>query len=226
VVRPRYHPPMARARRHERLTSGLAFGLLALAAELLGRSLTHRLDLGRHFASPSYARADYYPILLGVVKGGIALLLVCLLWRVVRARAAERAALRLLGTIGRRPRVRLALSMRLWLAFSLLTALIFLVQNDAEGVAAGRWPLLSPWLHSSALPVFAVLGVLCALGWAAVRGWLADYEDYAQAGMARALRLAGRIVPHVPRPSLRLAVPPRRIFGLAFESRPPPLAAA
>ena len=66
---------MARARRHQRLFSALAFGLLAVAAELVGRSLTHRIDFGRHVAAPSYAHTDYYPVLLAVVKGGIALLL-------------------------------------------------------------------------------------------------------------------------------------------------------
>ena len=105
---------MARAHRHQRLLSALAFGLLALVAELAGRSLTHRIDLGRHVATPSYAGTDYYPILLAVVKGGIALLLA---------------------------------------------------------------------------------------------------------------RLVCRRVLRVPRPSLVLAAPPRSIFGLAFESRPPPLPA-
>jgi hypothetical protein len=216
---------MARAHRHQRLLSALAFGLLALVAELAGRSLTHRVDLGRHVASPSYAGADYYPILLAVVKGGIALLLARLVWRVLRAHAAERAARRLLGGRACRPRLRIALSTRLCLAFFGLTSVIFLVQNDAEGAAAGRWPLLAPWLHSSALPAFAVLSVLCALVWGAVRNWLADYEEYAQATVARALRLIERRAMHVPRPSVELEVPPRRIFGLAFESRPPPLAA-
>jgi hypothetical protein len=216
---------MERARRHQRLLSALAFGLLALAAELLGRSLTHRIDVGRHVASPSYSGAEYYPILLGVVKGGIALLLARLLWRVMKARAAERAALRLVGGRARWPRLRVTLSARLTLVFFALTSLIFLVQSDAEGAAAGRWPLLSPWLHSSALPAFALLSVLCALVWGAVRSWLADYEEYAQASVARALRLVGRRVPRVPRPSAEIAIPPRSIFGLAFESRPPPLAA-
>jgi len=216
---------MERARRHQRLLSSVAFGLLALVAELAGRSLTHRVDLGRHVAAPSYAGTDYYPILLAVVKGGIALLLARLAWRLVRAHAAERAAVRLLGGRARRPRLRLALSTRLCFAFFVLTSVIFLVQNDAEGAEAGRWPLLSPWLHSSALPAFAVLRVLCALVWGAVRSWLADYEEYAQASVARALRLACRRVLRMPRPNLVLAAPPRSIFGLAFESRPPPLAA-
>jgi hypothetical protein len=216
---------MERARRHQRLLSALAFGLLALAAELVGRSLTQRVDVGRHVTSPSYAHTDYYPILLVVVKGGIALLLARLLWRVLRAHLAERAALRLLGGRARRPRVRLTLSPRLSLVFFAVTSTIYLVQADAEGAEAGRWPLLSPWLHSSALPVFAVLAVLCAVVWAAVRGWLADYERYAEATVARALRLVGRRAVRLSRPKLELSIPPRRIFGLAFESRPPPLPA-
>lgn len=211
-------------RNHHRLLSGLAFGLLALVAELAGRSMTMRIDVGRHVAAPSYAQTNYYPILLGVVKVGIALLLARLLWRLVKARAAERAAHRLIGVRGARPRMRITLSPRLWLAFFAVTAAIYLVQADAEGAAAGRWPLLSPWLHSSALPAFAVLSVLCALVWAAVRGWLADYEEYAQATVARALRLVGRAL-RVRRPRVLLSVPPRRIFGLAFECRPPPFPA-
>ena len=65
--------------------------------------------------------------------------------------------------------------------------------------------------------------MLCALVWGAVRSWLADYEEYAQASVARALRLACRRVLRMPRPNLVLAAPPRSIFGLAFESRPPPV---
>ena len=148
---------MRRVHRHPRLLSALAFGLLALVAELLGRSLTHRVDLGRHVAAPSYSGAEYYPILLGVVKGAIALLLARLLWRLLKAHAAERAARRLLGSRARRPRLRVTLSPRLTLTFFAVTAVIYLVQADAEGVAAGRWPLFSPWLHTSALPAFAVL---------------------------------------------------------------------
>jgi hypothetical protein len=216
---------MSRARRHQRLLSVLAFALLALAAELLGRSLTHRIDVGRHVASPSYAGADYYPILLAVVKGASALLLGRLLWRLLKAHSAERAALRLLGGRASRPRLRVTLSARLCLLFFALTSFIFLVQSDAEGAAAGRWPVLSPWLHSSALPVFAVLSVACAVVWAAVQSWLAEYEVYAQATVERALRLVGRRAVHVPRPSLIAVAPPRRIFGISFESRPPPLPA-
>ncbi len=214
---------MHRARRHQRLLSALAFGLLALVAELLGRSLTHRIDLGRHVAAPSYAHTDYYPILLAVVKVGIALMLARLVWRVIRARSAERTALQLLGSPARLPRVRVQLPVRLCLAFFVLTSVIYLVQADAEGAEIGRWPLLSPWLHSSALPAFAVLSVVCAIVWHAGRAWLADYEEQAQATIARALRLAARAPLRLPRPRVGLVIPLRRIFGLSFESRPPPL---
>jgi hypothetical protein len=216
---------MGRARRHQRLLSVLAFGLLALAAELVGRSLTHRVDIGRHFPSPGHTSADYYPVLLAVVKVSVALMLARLAWRVVRARAVERRAERVLGRPAKRPRVRVRLSPKLWLAFFSLTSVIYLLQADAEHAVAGRWPLLGPWLHSSALPVFAVVSVVCALVWRAVQTWLAEYEEYVQDAVERASRLVGRPITPALRPVSSVEVPPRRLFGLVFESRPPPLAA-
>jgi hypothetical protein len=228
VMQTRHNLQMTRARSHQRLFSALAFALLALSAELLGRSLTHRIDVGRHIATPSYSGADYYPILLAAVKLGIALLLARLAWRFARARAAEHAGRRVLTALGRHadstPSMRVQLSCRLWLASFALTATLYLVQTDAEQLSAGRGPLLGPWLHSSALPVFAVLSVLTALIWRAVADWLTDYEQYAQSLAARARRLAAV----APPPRSRLfasAGAPRQLFGLAFESRPPPLAA-
>ena len=221
---------MERARRHHRLLSGAAFALLALVAELTGRSLTNRLDIGRHVASPGDTTASYYPILLASVKIAIALLLARLAWRLARAHATERAGLRALAGAGIRhalcvPRLRLRLSPRLWLACFGLTSLIYLVQMDAEQLSAGRWPLLAPWLHTSALPVFAVLAVVVAVVWAAVAGWLSEYEEYAEATAARALRLtAVRAVRSVRHPQVSDATP-RTLFGLSFESRPPPLPA-
>jgi hypothetical protein len=219
---------MERARRHQRLLAVLAFGLLALVAELAGRSLTHRLDFGRHLAAPSYARADYYPFLLAGVKVGIALLLARLAWRFLRARASARAGRRLLAALGARPgrgapRVRLTLSPRLWLVSFVVTSLFYLAQTDAERASTGRWPLLAPWLHTSALPVFAVLAVLVALAWGAVARWLSDYESYAASTRAHAERLVAGRAPPAPRRSSDAWVAPRRLFGLAFESRPPPL---
>ena len=218
------------ARRHQRLLSVLAFGLLALVAELAGRSLTYRFDVGRHVGAPSYAGESYYPFLLAAVKVGSALLLARLVWRVVRAHAAERAARRLLAASGvlprhAAPRVRLSLSPRLWLAMFGLTSLIYLVQTDAERFSSGRTAALGPWLHSSALPVFAVLAVLVAFVWGVVQRWLADYESYAERtaaqarlGLGAALTVVGPA--HAADGS---TASPRRLFGLAFESRPPPL---
>jgi hypothetical protein len=202
-----------------------ALGLLALIAELAGRSLTHRLDVGRHVATPSYAGADYYPFLLAGVKVGVALMLAALTSRFVRARAAAHAGRRLLAALGNRPvrrapRVRLDLKPRLVVAAFLATSLLYLVQTDAERVASGRWPLLAPWLHTSALPVFAVLAVVVALVYGAVARWLADYERYASE-IVRAVSLSGSELPRHPRPSSQGSAP-RRLFGLSFESRPPP----
>jgi hypothetical protein len=220
---------MQRARRHQRLSAGLAFALLALVAELAGRSLTHRLDFGRHVATPSYSGTDYYPFLLAAVKLGVALLVARLAWRFVRAHAAARAGRRLLAATGSRPepapRVRLDLSPRLWLAAFVATSLFYLVQHDAEQAAAGRWPLLSPWLHSSALPVFAVLAVLVALAWSAVASWLSEYERYAQDTCARAGRIGKASPPPRSQRTETASLPPRKLFGLAFESRPPPVPA-
>ena len=215
---------MRRARRHQRLLSALAFGLLALTAELAGASLTHRIDVGRHVRSPSYSHAAYYPALLAAVKVGISILLAILLWRLVRARATERTARRLLGVVtGRAPRLRVALSFRLWVAFFGITATTYLVQADASRVASGRWALFFPWLHTSALPVFAVLSVVMALAWGVVQRWLAEYEQYVEDAVRRAFDVV-----HVTESApgfthAVLADPPRRLFGLVLDSRPPPL---
>ena len=83
---------MSRARRHQRLLAALALGLLALVAELSGRSLTHRLDVGRRVGSAGYSHAEYYPFLLAGVKVAVALMLARLAWRFAKARAATRAA--------------------------------------------------------------------------------------------------------------------------------------
>jgi hypothetical protein len=207
----------------------LALGLLALVAELAGRSLTHRIDVGRHVTAPSYAHTDYYPVLLAFVKVAIALMLARVVWRFARARAAARAARRVADALGAAarapaaPRVRLELSVRLWLVSFLVTSLIYLVQTDAEVLAAGRWPLLAPWLHTSALPVFAVLAVLVALVYGVVARWLADYERYAAAALAAVRRrLRAASLPPAPRRNAQTEAPPRRLHGIAFESRPPP----
>lgn len=220
---------MGRARSHSRLSGLAAFGLLALVAELAGRDLTVRFDLGRHVPTPSYAGADYYPFLLAGVKTAVALMLAALTWRFVRARSAARASRRLLAAVGARPvgapRFRLELSLRSWLLSYGLTAGIYLVQTDTERISAGDWPLMSPWLHTSALSVFAVLSVIVALVSSAVARWLLAYERYAQAVAAAARSFVrGRRAAPLWHDRTESA-PPRRLFGLAFECRPPPVTA-
>jgi len=220
---------MDQARAHRRLAGFGAFALLALVAEICGRSLTVRLDLGRHVPTPSYSGANYYPFLLASVKIGVALMLAALTWRFVKARAAARAARRLLGAVGARaeptPRVRVALTFRSWALAYTLTAGIDLVQTDTERFAAGQWPPMSPWWHTSALSVFAVLSVLVSLLYGAVSRWLADYERFAEQTAATARSLLRRLrSPSIPR-TRSASDPPRRLFGLAFESRPPPVPA-
>src|SRR4051794_12865215 len=122
--------------RRQRSLAGLALGVLALIAELAGRSLTHRLDVGRRVGHVSYAHAEYYPFLLAGLKIAVALMLTRLAWRFVKAHAAARAARRIATALGvdavrRAPRVRIELSARLWLVSFVVTASIFLAEADA-----------------------------------------------------------------------------------------------
>ena len=68
------------------------------------------------------------------------------------------------------------------------------------------------------------LTVAAGVGWAAVRDWLAEVEHYAEATLARVARiLRPAAPPRRARPADDRA--PRHLFGLSFESRPPPLPA-
>ena len=175
--------------------------------------------------------ASYYPFLLAGIRIAAALALAAVAWRLVRAQLAASAGESMLRGLGHRrpgaPRLRVSVTPRLWLAAFGATALWYLIQNDAECVYEGGWPLFAPWLHTYALPVFAVVSVLVAVGWAAVRDWLAEVERYATATFAiacRGLRLGQNA------PALRRSRPcddraPRSLFGESFDSRPPPLPA-
>jgi hypothetical protein len=195
------------APRRRTVLARLALGLLVLVAELTGRSLAYRIDVGRHVGGFSYADAAYHPLLLLGVKIGVALMLARLVWRFFQAR-------RVAGVLGAAPRLRLRLSWRLWLASFLGTTAVFLLQTNAEHAA----------VHSSAIPVFAVLGVFVAVLYRAAEQWLGDYERIAAVAVAVLQRVATHR-PALARPRHRAAAPPRRLFGLAFESRPPPLPA-
>ncbi|HEY3542518.1 MAG TPA: hypothetical protein VGK79_08245 [Gaiellaceae bacterium] len=185
----------------------LALGLLVLVAELTGRSLTHRIDVGRHVGRVSYHDAAYYPFVLAFVKVGVALMLARLAWRFFQAR-------RVASLLGASPRLRVELSWRLWLVSFIGTAGVYLAQTGAEHAA----------LHTSALPVFAVLAVLVAVVYRGAEHWFGDYERIAAIAIAVLQRVA-TYRPPLARPHTADAVPPRRLFGLAFESRPPPFAA-
>jgi hypothetical protein len=205
------------------------FALLALVTELTGRSITERLDRAFHVAPLAAPRTSYYPFLLAGVRLVAALALAAVAWRLVRAHTTAAAGEALLRAIGqhrlRRPRIRFVLTLRLWLASFGATALWFLLQDDSERLSEGRWPVLAPWLHTYALPVFAVLAVLFALAWGAVREWLHDVERYAAATFAFVCRvLRGGNLP-VRRASRCDDRAPRHLFGVVFESRPPPLSA-
>jgi len=212
---------MAMSRR--RVTRAACFALLALIAELTGRAITLRLDGSLHVAPLAASTTRYYPFLLAGIRTLAALVVAAAALRAVRVHAAAAAAERLLGRIGRRPRFRVKLSLRLWGYAFAASALFYLVQNDALRVSSGRWPLLAPWLHTYALPVFAVCSLLLALGWGAVGSWLADVERYAATTFARASRLLRAAALPVHRRRAGDERAPRRLYGVVFESRPPPL---
>ena len=210
----------------------MTFAILVLVAEVVGRSLTGHVDRLFHvdpIASPS---ASYYPFLLVAVKTVGALALAWLLARGTRAHAAADAGDRLLAALGRAherrsPRLCRGPSGRIWLASFAATSLVYLVHTDADGIAAGRWPLFAPWLHTYALPVFAVLALAIAIVWR-FASWLYEVEEYAERTIAR----VRRIIDDVLRASARFVhrpaagdTAPRRRFGLSFECRPPPLPA-
>lgn len=205
------------------------FGLLTLIGELTGRSITGYLDRVFHVMPLAAPETPAYPFLLAAARTVAALAVAGLAWRLVRAHATAAAGERLLYAVGgrraRAPRLRVRLTSRLWLLSFGATALWFLAQTDAERLSQGRWPLLAPWLHTYALPVFAVVALALALAWSVVGDWVIEVERYATATLVGAFRV---IHDSCLRPHGRLLLrdtAPRQLFGLAFESRPPPLRA-
>lgn len=203
-----------------------AFAFLALVAELAGRSVTGRVDRTFHVAPLARSDTSYYPFLLAGVKVVAAFALAALAARAARTRASAEAGRRVLGVMDatvKRPRLRLSLSVRVWALLFAATSLVYLAHTNAERIASRHAPVLAPWLHTYALPVFAVLAVVGALAWCVVDGWLVEYERYAVELVECASRVLGRVRARVAaygKPLDDLA--PRRRFGLAFECRPPP----
>lgn len=203
---------------------------MVVVAEVAGHSFTTRIDRALHLDPLAPSGASYYPFLLAGVKVLGALTLAALLARGLRAWAAADAGRRLLAAAGHEhetesPRLRPRLSFRVWACAFVATSTAYLVHADLESAADGRWPLFAPWLHTYALPVFAVLAVAIAFAWR-LATWLYDIEDYAGRTLERVRRMCSspaRVRRTFPRPVDDAA--PRRRFGLAFESRPPPLPA-
>ena len=210
----------------------VTFAILVLVAEVVGRSLTAHVDRVFHVAPMAPPDASYYPFLLVAVKVAGALVLAALLARATRARAAAGAGDRLLTALGRAherrsPRLCRGLSPRIWAASFAGTSVLYLVHADADGIAAGRWPLIAPWLHTYALPIFAVLAVAIAVVWR-FASWLYEVEEYAERTIARVRRIIDDVLSSSPRVAFTRASDdsaPRRRFGLSFECRPPPLPA-
>lgn len=218
---------MRRARRRSTQVAG--FALLALVGELTGRSITVRLDRVLQVRPRAAPMASYYPFVLAGIRVAAALALAAVAWRLVRAHLTATTGETLLRAVGHRrpgaPRLRLTLTPKLWLAAFGATSLWYLVQADSARLSEGQWPLLAPWLHTYSLPVFAVISVLLAIGWAAVRDWVAEVERYATATFVLACGVLRR---HGGEPAHRPSRPfddraPRTLFGVAFDSRPPPL---
>jgi hypothetical protein len=210
---------------------GLAtFAVLVAAAEVAGRSLTAHVDRALHVAPLARTDTSYYPFLLVGVKIAGALTLAALAARALRAWAAADAGSRLLAAAGHRadassPRLRAGLSPRVWAASFAATSILYLVHTNIDSAADGRWTPFAPWLHTYALPVFALVAVLVALAWR-LATFLHAIEEFADRTLARVRRMLRRRVT-APRRRVRPTddAGPRRRFGLAFESRPPPLPA-
>ncbi|HEY0416060.1 MAG TPA: hypothetical protein VGC78_06710 [Gaiellaceae bacterium] len=217
-------------RRLLRRRGAATFAVLVLCAEVAGRSITANVDRALHVSPLARPDTSYYPFLLAGVKIAGALTLAGLLARGLRAWAAADAGRRLLAATGCSPEAarrtpRPSGSLRVWAAAFAATSTTYAIHADADSVAAGRSAMLAPWLHTYALPVFAVLAVVVALVWRFAT-WIYEIEEHAVRTLARARKILTAVTrartAH-PRPTDDRA--PRRRFGLTFESRPPPLPA-
>ena len=164
---------------------------------------------------------DAWPTLVVLAKIGIGLLLARLSWRLVKAHRVAAAGERLL----RRRRVRtsrpqptIGLSPRAWLASFVAMSVLYLVPTSYGEIS--NEPLVTPWLHAQALPVFAVLAVVVAVLWRTISRWLAALERYGE--RLHELVRSACVGTAVARTEYIGCRAPRSLFGLAFQSRPPP----
>lgn len=212
---------LMRSRRRQ-LAAG-ALLVAVLAGEVAGRWLVAHLPLVGHVPQRGHGGLDAWPVVVVAAKIGIALLLARLAWRLVRAHQMAVAGERLLR-IRRfrptRPLPAVGLSPRAWLASFAAMSILYLVPTSSGEVTNGCWLLVTPWLHTQALPVFAVLAVVVAALWRTLSRWLAALERYGE--RLQRLCRSGREPLSVRRWTSAVSRAPRSLFGLAFESRPPP----
>ena len=203
----------------------LAVWGLVLAGEVVGRWAAERLPLVGHVPKRPHDGLDAWPAIVIAAKVAIALLLARLAWRLMKAHRVASAGERALRLVGRpsRPLPAIGLSPGVWLASFTAMSFLYLVPTSTGEAKTGCWLLVTPWLHSQALPVFAMLGVVVASLWRTVSRSLSDLERYGER-LRQLIRSFGRAV-SVRRRYRLVARTPRALFGLAFESRPPPLPA-
>lgn len=207
-----------------RLLAVGAFLILVLAGEVAGRWVVATVALADHAPRRSHGGGlDAWPAMVIGAKIGIALVLARLLWRLGRAHRVARGAecvARAFGQRSLRPRPTVGVSARAWLgSFSAMSVLYVLPSTSAEATA-GCWPILTPWLHTQALPVFAVVAVVVAVLWRTVSRWLAELERYGEC--LRQLIRSSRAPTRLRWRPRSVVLAPRTLFGLAFECRPPP----
>ena len=187
---------MERARRHQRLLSALAFGLLALVAELAGRSLTHRLELRPPRRDAELRGRRLLPVPARRREGRrsrslLARARLALRPRARAARAGGAARARRHGAPRALPRLRLdALAAALARVLRASTSVFYLVQTDAEGARRPLAAALAVAAHLGAARLRRARGPLSRSSGAPCAAGSPTYEQYAQATVARARRLA------------------------------------
>ncbi len=210
-----------------------AFALLALVTELVGRSVTIRIDRALSVDPLATPTTPYYPFLLAGVKVVAALAAAALVWRVLRAHADgdRRRTGCCRRSAHRRPRLRLRLSrpaLGAPLARVVRRDLALVPRPDRRGarlagaLAAAR--AVAPHLRARrsspcSRSCSRSAGAPSATG-------SPTSSEYAAATFARVRRdPPRRHAAPAAAASRRTTARPRRLFGLAFESRPPPLPA-